>query len=91
MFVKRTRRSSTSLVGRSRAVLHHPLFADGAEPVGRLSPEQHDAADDESRGTEADPDRRAEMHALIIKNPAVDCKHSRMRLEATSLRSSCNL
>ena len=80
-----------AVVGRPRAVLHHPLLADSPESVGRFAPQQHDAANHECSGTEAEPDRRAEMHEVIIEIRAVDCKHSRIGEKEKGLRSCCNL
>ena len=57
-------------------MLHHPLIAHRAEAVRGFPAEQQHAGDDERRGTETDPDRRAYMHALIIGNVANNCKHS---------------
>ena len=59
-------------------MLHHPLIADRAETVRRFPAEQQHAADQESGGTEPDPDCRADMHVLIIGNDGGDCKHSRI-------------
>jgi hypothetical protein len=59
-------------------MLHDPLLADGAESINWLAPQQRDAADHKGGGAEANPDRRAKMHAVIIWNGADDCKHSRI-------------
>jgi hypothetical protein len=58
-------------------MLHDPLIADCAEPVGRFPAEQQDAADYESHGAETDPHCRPQVHELIIRKRTKDCKHSR--------------
>jgi hypothetical protein len=80
-----------AVVARPGAMLHHPLFADGAESVRGFAPQQHNPANHERSGTEANPDHSAKMHASIIKNRADEFKHSRIRDEARDLRSCCNL
>ena len=59
-------------------MLHDPLLADGTESVCRFSTKEHDSADNERRGTKANPDRRPKMHEAIIRNRGGDCKHSRI-------------
>ena len=59
-------------------MLHDPLIADSAKSIIRLAPQQRDTADHERDGAEANPDRRAKMHAVMIWNAASDCKHSRI-------------
>jgi hypothetical protein len=69
---------SPAVLGRCGAVLHHPLIADCAEAVCRFPTHQQHAAEYQNRGTETDPNSRANMHPLIIGNVDDDCKHSRI-------------
>ena len=60
-------------------MLHDPLIADRAEAVRGFPAQQQHNSDQESRGTEPNPDcGRADMHVLIIGNDGDDCKHSRI-------------